>query len=131
MEKAEASTFLEENKIFTSKFKYENGEKVSFTPDVMFWASDTYRIVDGKEELVTNGLLYVSNTDKLFDSDYKLNFKSSITDFSKVSVSDLSYDLSLNLTNRKNNSIGNLKLTTPKGNMNNTNTKNKLGKKIA
>lgn len=105
MEKAEASTFLEENKIFTSKFKYENGEKVSFTPDVMFWASDTYRIVDGKEELVTNGLLYVSNTDKLFDSDYKLNFKSSITDFSKVSVSDLSYDLSLNLTNRKNNSI--------------------------
>ena len=34
-------------------------------------------------------------------------------------------------TNRKNNSIENLKLTTPKGNMNNTNTKNKLGKKIA
>ena len=34
-------------------------------------------------------------------------------------------------TNRKNNSIENLKLTTPKGNMTNTNTKNKLGKKIA
>ena len=34
-------------------------------------------------------------------------------------------------TNRKNNSIENLKLTTPKSNINNTNTKNKLGKKIA
>lgn len=34
-------------------------------------------------------------------------------------------------TNIKNNSIENLRLTTSKGNMNNVNTKNKLGKKIA
>ena len=105
MEKEETTKYLETNKIFTSKFKYENKEKVSFTPEVMFWASNTYTIEKGKEKLLTNGAIYLNNDKNAFNSDYYLSFVSKEDNYNTTSASDLYYGLSLNITKSKNDDV--------------------------
>jgi len=96
MEKEEAIKFLEKNKIFDSKFKYENEESNLFTPEIMFWASDTYIVENGKEKLLTKGLLYLTLEEDI-NSENLLSFNTNIKDYDNVSSEDLYYKLSLRL----------------------------------
>jgi len=105
MEKEEATEFLETNKIFTSKFTYDNSNQVVFTPDVMHLASDTYIVENGKDKLLTKGIFYLTNTDYAFESNFKLSLDTKNVDFSTSSAADLNYDLTLNLTNKKGETL--------------------------
>lgn len=103
MEEEEATKYLEQNKIFTSKFTYDNGEKISFSPEVMFWASDTFVIENGKAKKMSDGALYLGSTAKSLDSDFRFSFVTSETNYENASASDLYYSLTLKTTNSKNN----------------------------
>ena len=107
MDETAAKEFLEKNKIFTSKFKYENKEQITFSPEVMFWASDTYTIENGKEKKLSEGALYLTSPEDLENDEYKVSFVPTEKDYTTSSASDLYYSLNLSLTNRDGKTINN------------------------